>query len=323
MVSLPSSPPPDVPGSLDRSGKIVVRRFAGHACYAEQLDEPILVAHLTDQHVGRVTPMEMQLEAVACTNDNAPDLVCISGDFVCHSQAYLEDLTEVIRGFTAPVVCVLGNHDHWCGAPDVVRSLVRAGACVLSNSMTTVEVRHQRLQIVGLNDAYTGHADAARATRAIKKNLPVLALSHIAEEADHLWQLGVPLVLSGHTHAGQVTVARLHELSIGKLAGHRYVHGLYGDRRGDGAVYVGAGIGAAMVPFRIGERAQREVALFDLGLAPGDLVEHHEEQPPLSGRKPSQKTQLKRHAAVAKKAAKREAKARRRVHKTASARPRR
>ena len=176
---------------------------------------------------------------------------------------------------------------------------------MLRNSTTTIEVRHQRLQLVGLDDAYTGHADVARAVRGLKPNLPSLGLSHIAEEADRLWDYGVPLVLSGHTHAGQITIARLHELSIGKMAGHKYIHGLYGQRRGDGAVYVGAGIGAAMMPFRLGERAKREVAIFELGAAPGSLVEHHGEQRALRGRKPSAQTKAKRHAAVAKKAAKR------------------
>lgn len=293
-----------------RRPRVAVRRFAGHISHSELFDTPLVVAHLTDQHVGRVTPMAVQMEAVARANAAKPDVVVLTGDFVCHSQAYLSDLAEVVGAFEAPVVAVLGNHDHWCGAQDVVKTLVRAGACVLRNSRTVLEVRHQKLQIVGLDDAYTGHADPVRATRGLHKGLPVLGLSHIAEEADHLWALGVPFVLSGHTHAGQITVARLHELSIGKMAGHKYVHGLYGERRGEGAVYVGAGIGAAMMPFRFGERAKREVAIFELGAEPGSLEEHHDEQPALRGRKPSAQTKAKRHAAVAKKAAKR---ARRRV----------
>jgi hypothetical protein len=268
-------------------------------------DEPLVVAHLTDQHVGRVTPMEAQLEAVRRANDAKPDLVCLTGDFVCHSQAYLDDLREVIEAFEAPVVAVLGNHDHWCGAQDVAKALVRAGACVLRNSSTTLEVRHQRLQIVGLDDAYTGHADVARATRSLRPALPAIGLSHIAEEADRLWSYGVPLVLSGHTHAGQITVARLHELSIGRVGGHKYVHGLYGERKGDGAVYVGAGIGAAMMPIRLGERGRREVAIFELGAMPGSIEEHHDEQPALKGRKPSPELKARRQAAAQKKAAKR------------------
>ena len=281
IAKRPEQPDPRAP-----SGGISVRRFAGSARFAEQLERPLQVAHLTDLHVGLVTPMRAQLEAVALTNAERPDLVVITGDFVCHSHAWLEDLTAVIRAFEAPVLAVLGNHDHWAGAPGVRRALLRGGAELLGNRNTTLRLRGQLLQVVGLDDAYTGHADRALALRGMNPRLPTLGLSHIAEEADGLWAAGVPLVLSGHTHAGQLTVARLNELVLGRLVGHRYIHGLYGTRghgqatppEGLGAVYVGAGIGAAVLPVRLGERAQRELTIFTLGGQPDPAAEHHGEQ---------------------------------------------
>jgi len=267
------------------------------------------VAHLTDLHVGRVTPMAVQYDAVSMTNAGKPDIVVISGDFVCHSQVYLDDLTNVIGKIDAPVFAVLGNHDHWAGAQSVRQALQRGGAEVLDNANTTVEIGHQRLQIVGLDDAYTGHADRRAALKGLRSELPVIGLSHIGEEADGLWEAGVPLVFSGHTHAGQITVARLHELSVGRLAGHKYIHGLYGSRGAQdpkGAVYVGAGVGAAVVPLRLGERAKREVAFFELGTQPGAFDEHHQEQAAYQGRKPSPKTLERRAQAVLRKQERRE-----------------
>ena len=114
----------------------------------------------------------------------------------------------------------------------------------------------------------------------------------------------MPLVLSGHTHAGQVTLARLNELALGRIVGHKYVHGLYGSRyidHPDGSVYVGAGIGAAVFPVRLGKRARREVTLFDIGIVPGTFEEHHEEQKALKGRPPSARKQAKRARAVLRK----------------------
>ncbi|MEM7436277.1 MAG: metallophosphoesterase [Myxococcota bacterium] len=292
----------------DASRRFRVRRFAGPECFTEQV-AGLRVAHLTDLHVGRVTPMAVQYDAASMTNAGEPDIVVITGDFVCHSQVYLDDLTEVISKFDAPVFAVLGNHDHWAGAQSVRKALLKGGAEVLDNAHTTVTIKHQPLQVVGLDDAYTGHASSQKAVRGLNPNLPVIGLSHIAEEADPLWEAGVPLVFSGHTHAGQVTVARLHELSVGKLAGHRYVHGLYGSRAVDepkGAVYVGAGVGAALVPLRLGERAKREVAFFELGEQPGTFDEHHEEQAALPGRKPSTKTKERRALAVVRKQRRRE-----------------
>lgn len=292
----------------DGHRKFRIRRFAGPECFMEHLDG-LRVAHLTDLHVGRVTPMAVQYDAVSMTNAGEPDLVVITGDFVCHSQVYLDDLTDVISKIDAPVFATLGNHDHWAGAEPVRKALQRAGAEVLDNANTIVEIGHQRLQVLGLDDAYTGHADQAAALKGLRKDLPVIGLSHIGEEADALWEAGVPLVFSGHTHAGQITVARLHELSVGRLAGHKYVHGLYGSRGADdprGAVYVGAGVGAAVVPLRVGERAKREVAFFELGEQPGAFMEHHGEQAAHPGRKPSSKTKERRAQAVLKKRLRRE-----------------
>jgi predicted MPP superfamily phosphohydrolase len=261
-----------------------------------------------------VTPIKVQRAAVDLANREEPDLVLLTGDFVCHSQLYLDQLEELIGAFRAPVFAVLGNHDHWSGADEVRRALRRAGAEVLCNAHTIITVRHQPIQIVGLDDAYTGHARREEAVKGLRRDLPSLGMSHIAEEADGLWRHGVPLVLSGHTHAGQVTLARLHELAIGKIGGHKYVHGLYGTRSaaapGQGAVYVGAGIGASVLPLRLGDRGQREVAIFELGAAPGSFDEHHAEQPPLPGRKPSPEVMAKRAEKVVKK---RERRQRRRV----------
>jgi uncharacterized protein len=294
---------------------IHLRRFAGPSAYVERI-APVRIAHLTDLHVGRVTPMAVQRAAVALTNAEKPDLVVITGDFVCHSLLYLDQLEEVVRGFEAPVIGVLGNHDHWSGAEEVKRALSRSGALVLSNQHTSISLNHERLQVVGLDDAYTGHARREEAMKGLRADLPTLGLSHIAEEADGLWEHDVPLVLSGHTHAGQVTLARLHEIAFGRITGHRYVHGLYGSRTGAGAagaVYVGAGIGAAVVPLRLGDRGQREVAIFELGAAPGSFDEHHREQVPLKGRLPSARVQARRAQAVAKKREQRERKAARGV----------
>jgi len=302
------------PSSASRRFGIELRRFAGPAVYRDQIAH-LRIAHLTDQHVGRITPFEVQMTAVEMTNAEKPDLVLLSGDFVCHSQLYLDQLTQLMRGFEAPVMAVLGNHDHWSGAEEVRQALARGGVEVLTNRHTTITLRHERLQVIGLDDAYTGHARRDEAVKGLRHDIPSIALSHIAEEADGLWRHGVPLVLSGHTHAGQVTLARLHEFAVGRLAGHRYVHGLYGSRRHAGqratedpagAVYVGAGIGAAVVPFRFGDRGKREVTMFELGCEPGDFVEHHAEQEPLKGRKPTQRTIARRAAAVVRKRLRRE-----------------
>ena len=72
-----------------------------------------------------------------------------------------------------------------------------------------------------------------------------------------------------------------------------------------GAVYVGAGIGASVIPLRLGERGRREVAVFELGALPGTIMEDLEEQAPLPGRPPTPEQRRKRAAKVLQKAARR------------------
>ncbi|MBX3182517.1 MAG: metallophosphoesterase [Polyangiaceae bacterium] len=294
----------------DPKQRIAVRRFAGTRPLQAQLDAPLTVAHLTDQHFGRVTSDELQWAAAELTNEAQPDLTVLTGDYVAHSLDYLGLLTEVIGAIRGPKVAVLGNHDHWAGARQVRCALERAGVQVLMNEATVYSLRGQSLQLVGLDDAYTGHADTGRALATMDPSLPSLGLSHIAEEADRLWGAGVSLVLSGHTHSGQITVGGLHRFMLGKLAGHRYVHGLYGCRHGEraeGAVYVSAGIGASVFGLRVGERARPEVALFELGTS----AEQGLEQAPHPGRRPSDRKEQQREEAVARKRRRRDRLARR------------
>ncbi|TVQ98785.1 MAG: metallophosphoesterase [Deltaproteobacteria bacterium] len=291
------------PGEL-HGRHLRVRRFAGPLDHVTRLSRPIRVAHLSDQHVGRVTPLPVQQAAIAAVNAQKPDLVLLTGDYVCHSLDYLDQLESLLCELKAPAFAVLGNHDHWSGAWEVRRTLHRAGVTLLDNAHTTVRIGSDRLQLVGLDDAYTGHADSRKALRGLRPDLPAIGLSHIAEEAPRLWRAGVPLVLSGHTHSGHIAVARLHHLLIGHAAGHRYVHGLYGDRGAgeEGALYVSAGIGASVFGLRVGERARREVTLFDLGVQPGLYPEHHTEQIALPGRPVSLRKQKKREEQVRRKA---------------------
>ena len=75
------------------------RRFAGPVRFAEHaeaagFDTPLRIAHITDQHFGRVTPQSVQLEAIRLANASNADVVCLTGDFVAHSLGYLDALTQ-------------------------------------------------------------------------------------------------------------------------------------------------------------------------------------------------------------------------------------
>ena len=87
--------------TIARRFGIQLRRFAGPLSYQKTISH-LRVAHLTDLHVGRITPFAVQKAAVEMANAEKPDLVVLTGDFVCHSQLYLDQLVEVVSGFSAP-----------------------------------------------------------------------------------------------------------------------------------------------------------------------------------------------------------------------------
>jgi predicted MPP superfamily phosphohydrolase len=221
------------------------------------LDRTHRIAHLTDLHFAASTPLQIHRDAVAVVNAAKPDLVVLTGDFVGYHASRLDGMEEVLSGIEARTVAVLGNHDHWTDATVVCGTLARCGIDVLINEWMVAD----GLCVVGLDDGVTGHHDVARAV-AHRPPLPALGLSHDPEKAPDLWAAGVPIVLSGHTHAGQVRIGELTDGLQRAVLGRRYCAGLYEEPAG--RVYVNAGVGATGFPWRIGAAAHREVAILDL-----------------------------------------------------------
>ncbi len=219
------------------------------------------IAHLTDLHFGLVTPLGLQQAAVALTNAAGPDLVVLTGDFVCRSLAHLVRLTEVLAGLEAPAVAVLGNHDYWLDGVAVYQALEAAGVAVLSNQWTRLWSGEEALALVGLDDAITGQHDPRGATRGLH-GTPTLALSHAPDAAPHLWARGAPVVLSGHTHGGQLHVPRWTRAFWQGVLKVRYVDGC--SLEDGGLVYVNPGVGSSVVPWRAGRPSRRTVAILDL-----------------------------------------------------------
>lgn len=219
------------------------------------------VAQLTDLHFGLVTPQALLDAAVERTNAEAPDLVVLTGDFVCRGNSWIGQITETLGRLDAPAVAVLGNHDHFVAADAVRRALERAEVTVLQNAWTTVEVRGERLAVAGMDDSTT-HSDDAEATVRGLPEGPVLGLTHNPEAAPKLWERGVRAVLSGHTHAGQFHLGGATRRFYNRVLRQPYVDGMHATDAG--WVYVSAGIGAGAVPWRTGAPTRREVTLLDL-----------------------------------------------------------
>lgn len=232
----------------------------------------LVIAHLSDLHVGSLTAHDFIRSAVELAQDAKPDLVLMTGDYVCYSPKYVPRLGEVVAGLTVPTVCVLGNHDYWTDGHGVTRQLTKLHYDVLRNQHTELTLRHAPFTIVGVDDAVTRQSDIERAFRGARPHTLTgagdragsrLVLAHVPSLAEPISQQGPALILSGHTHGGHVQIPGLTNRLFKKL-GMPYVKGFY--KLGDSLLYVNSGIGSSSIPIRAG--APAEVALLTLRAQP-------------------------------------------------------
>jgi len=207
------------------------------------------VAQLSDIHVGRRTPPARIKAALDAVNAFRPDLVVLTGDYLSHNQQGVGLLREALGGLAAPTVAVLGNHDHWVDADGATAALEGLGYAVLRNQHTVLRLRGSPFTVIGVDDLVTGHADPARALAGAPRGSR-LVLAHAPRTADLLRDAGSPLVvLSGHTHGGQISIPILTPLLARLVAREPYLRGAF--RVGAVALYVNRGVGNTVTTMRL------------------------------------------------------------------------
>jgi uncharacterized protein len=222
-----------------------------------QLDG-VRIGQLSDIHVrAGVRPRRLE-EAVDRMNALRPHFVVLTGDYVCTTALPSRKLTHALRRLEMPAFATLGNHDHWAGASKIRGALEAAGVEVLCNEHRVIRIQGHALHLVGMDDAFTRHHDADRAYAGVHPEATVVALSHDPNGADVLSPFRPALILSGHTHGGQIYVRRLTEL-ISRRIGIKYLAGFYDV--GGAILFVNRGLGAS-VPVRF--RAPSEIAVLTL-----------------------------------------------------------
>jgi uncharacterized protein len=211
------------------------------------------IALVTDLHNGPAVPRWWLERAVERVTSLAPDLIALGGDFVSHARSDLEGLESLLAGLHAPdgVVAVLGNHDHWIG-PELVADVVRrAGAELLLNRHLLIRRGPARLAVAGVDDLAHGAVRVAEALAGVPESTPVVLLSHNPDLVEYLPAAArIDLMLSGHTHNGQLHWPLIGPLTVPSQFGGRYLHGLHRVERT--WLYVSAGVGSGAIPIRWG-----------------------------------------------------------------------
>jgi len=219
------------------------------------------IAHLTDLHVGAATPDGRVISAIRAVNQEKPDLVLLTGDYVTWSKAPMPRLEWLLGGLSAPTFAVLGNHDHWVDADGVRRHLEGHGYCVLRNAWTEATVRGRPVSVIGIDDGRTGRDDVEKSFKGVPLERLRLVMAHTPPTADKLpaWQDLV--CFAGHTHGGQLQVPRRTD-SSGRRVGQPYLRGLYQVRGNQ--LYVNSGLGYGPGGLAVRLNAPAEVAFLTL-----------------------------------------------------------
>jgi predicted MPP superfamily phosphohydrolase len=214
---------------------------------------------ISDIHLTEYTEAWFLEEMVRQVNALSPELVLITGDFISRGPLAFPAAwkaagvcAEILSGLTAPQrFGVLGNHDAAVGASKVITPLADHGTPVLVDSFVQIERGSDILWLCGTDDAGVNHPDLDLAVPSFAKH-PVILMCHEPDFADVLMRHPrfplVDLMLSGHTHGGQIRLPLVGPLILPPM-GVKYVDGLF--RFGHMQLYVNRGIGTVGLPFRL------------------------------------------------------------------------
>jgi uncharacterized protein len=217
--------------------------------------EGFTIAFLTDFHHGPFTTLDYISAVVRTTLVLRPDMVVLGGDYSLKDGKYIRPCLDVLSALTAPygVFGVLGNHDYWHGAEATRAGMRAAQITELTNAGVWVKRGSDRFRLAGVDDLWTGRANVPAALGDATRDDACLLISHNPDLAEKLHEPRVGLILSGHTHGGQV-VFPMGAPFVPSAYGQKYLRGLV--QAPETLVYVSRGLGTSGVPVRIASRPE-------------------------------------------------------------------
>jgi uncharacterized protein len=210
------------------------------------------IAQLSDLHIGAFTPGWWGKRWIDAANAAGADAVVVTGDMVTSGVAFHQDIAELVSGLKGKdgVYVIMGNHDYFGEGEPLVSLLISSGARVLRNEGIVLEREGAQLFLAGIDDTWTKRANLDRALEARPEGVPTVLLAHDPDRFPQAVERKVDVVLSGHTHGGQIAMPFLGRfINASKLA-HRYHIGVY--KKDDATLYVHGGLGTTGPPMRLG-----------------------------------------------------------------------
>jgi hypothetical protein len=215
------------------------------------LHAPLVLAFASDFHAGPLTHPELFSSLTHELSNHRPDVLLLGGDFVSARAEHVTALTERLSQCTAPLgkYAVLGNHDLWTDDEHLIRQLATAGVQVLVNRNLCLPAPFDGVSICGIDDPWTGSADAAKAFEGAQ---PIrIFLTHSPDGLLLLDKERFAVGFAGHTHGGQIAFRDGTPIvDAGGPLSRTYSRGRF-EIAGNGPMIVSRGIGCSHVPVRI------------------------------------------------------------------------
>ncbi|MFV0480589.1 MAG: metallophosphoesterase [Campylobacteraceae bacterium] len=215
----------------------------------KNLKKPLSIAQMTDVHIGKVLGYNFMRECVDITNALNADIIVITGDLVDLPVEQARKSLEPLKDLKAKygVFYVSGNHEYFHGVRLINNHLRTLGITVLEND--SVEI-NGLINIAGINDLAGKRfgvmpPDVNAALKNTNKNLPTILLSHQPKVVNSLrGDEKIDLILSGHTHGGQI-----FPFGLLVLLEQPYLYGLY-QHNEKTQIFVSSGTGYWGPPLR-------------------------------------------------------------------------
>ena len=210
------------------------------------------VVHISDLHLGQWLSADRLRGVVGMINEQHPDLIAITGDFVSFAvDEIAADLEASLRNLRPKdaSLAVLGNHDHWMGAQKVRRILAASNIIDLDNEVYAQHRGNAQLQFAGLDDVMVKQHDLDKVLSKLNPSHPAILLVHEPDFADVSALTGrFNLQLSGHSHGGQFILPEIGTVFRGSQF-KKYPAGRYQVK--DMVVYTNRGLGTNTLWLRI------------------------------------------------------------------------
>lgn len=249
--------------------EIAIEEHTVHLARLADAFRGMRIVQASDFHYVDYTEPWFLREVVRRINTLRPDLVVLTGDFVTlfphgrsFSRRHAPECAAILSGIECPLrYASLGNHDMYVGARYVINPLKEHGIPLLRNAALPLERDGKRLWLAGVGSACAGDVDLAKAIPQPSSHGSdaVVLMAHEPDILPEVARYNVDLMLSGHTHGGQVRLPFLPPFHLPEY-GRNYVEGWF--REGSTQMYVNRGIGAVGVPIRF--RCPPEITVFTL-----------------------------------------------------------